>query len=214
MDQGKERLDFQEEHHAYWWDGMYYVPSVTQILDANEHVSKFCKSASHADKGKEIHDMISLFIDSKISKKRMMEESKNRLDVLSMLYREELNQFEEFCSNFTITFLSSEKTSYGYLHEGLGDIPDWAGTTDIIAMVNGEPAIIDVKTGASIPPHARLQTAAYVLSEFPLDYDSVQRFALRINTKTKKYKTVPYTNLEDYEEWRNECRRYHRNNPR
>ena len=223
MDGYGNRLTFDEQYHAYWWDGAIYVPSVTQIIDANGYTSDFCKSQSHADRGTDIHKMVQIEVGRRIfnkTVKQLKRESRVELDELTSKYPAEFDQFNQFCADYDLEFVGSEKKIHGslqlYEDNGLEYRPDWAGTNDITAVKRktDQYYLIDVKTGMQPPRGTYLQTAAYTISEFPIGYEDIKRMALKLHAKRKSYGTKPYDDRKDFSEWETEVRRYYKNNPR
>ena len=216
-DQG--RLVFDPQYHAYWWDGVIYVPSVTQILDSNGHTSKFCKSESHAIRGSEIHEMISIEVKRLIDGRSFTARLKSRQAELIAKHPVEFQQFQNFYRDFDLEFISSEEMVHGslqyYQDNGLPYLPDWAGTLDITAIQRktGKIYIPDIKTGKNPPAYTDLQTAAYTFSKYPIGYEDVQRMAIKLHAERKNYGTKPYNNQEDFYLWQLEVKRYQRNNP-
>jgi hypothetical protein len=214
----EDRLTFDPEYHAYWWDGSIYVPSVTQIGDANGYTSDFCKSKSHADRGTEIHEMVELEVIRQMDGRKLKGDSKFRLEILSTVYPKEYQQFIDFCSDYGIKFTQSEHVVHGslqyYKDNGQPYKPDWAGTKDLEGVgKNGQIYIIDIKTGKQPPPYTHLQTAAYTISSYPIGYEDIKRMALKLHADRKTYGTKPYDNTEDFHQWHLEVQRYLRNNP-
>lgn len=213
-------LKFDEVKHLYTWhtdETIVYVPSVTQILDANGHTSPFCKSREHAERGKQIHRLVEL---------HNLQLLHGMLDVFQQFEYEELklqhpiefNQYCEFLYDFDCIVLMTEKLIHGSL-AFYGDLedseycPNWAGMFDIALLARKTGAIyqVDVKTGKQPPASAALQTAAYTISEFPLEYLDIHRFCLMLHRDRKKYGTKPYNNQNDFTQWREECLRFQRN---
>jgi len=218
MDSDQVELVFDPKYHAYWW-GDKLVPSVTQILDSNGYTSDFCKSQSHADRGTEIHEMVSLEIKRIMNGRRHGKESKFRLLDLQQKYPDEFSQFTNFWQDFNLVFIASESMIHGSLQlfapDGKPYSPDWAGMIDFIAVgrKTNVTYFVDVKTGMQPPPHTPLQLAGYALGMYPIGYEEVKRLALKLHTKRKKYGTKPYENQGDFDQWLKEVARFKRNNP-
>lgn len=217
MDAG--HLKFDPNRHLYTWhtdETIIYVPSVTQILDANGHTSPFCKSREHAERGNQIHRLVELHniwtLHGILDVFQQIE-----CEELKLKYPIEFNQYCQFLYDFDCMVLQTEKLIHGSLafYGDLkdSDCPDWAGTFDIALLNRKTGAIyqVDVKTGKQAPASAALQTAAYTISEFPLEYLDIHRFCLMLHRDNKKYKTKPYDKPEDFEIWGEECRKFQRN---
>lgn len=70
-----------------------------------------------------------------------------------------LDQFKAWEAAFKPKYLYSEATIYNTLHR-------YAGSFDIVASINDENWMIDVKTGNNVYPETSLQLAAYAHGEF------------------------------------------------
>jgi hypothetical protein len=181
-------------------------------LGDNGHISDFCKSKPHADRGTEIHEMISLHIAGH------NQINSQRYHALGTEYPAELNQWKEFVSDTEFIVLHNELPIYGHTSYHLGaseddgDTPEWAGMLDLYGYFRkqGWNAVVDIKTGSSAPPHTALQTAAYAIGVDPMDYENTKRFSLRINGKGK-YKLKEYQDPGDYRRWVEEVKRWQRN---
>ena len=190
------------------------MPSVTQILDSNGFVSDFCKSTSHADRGTEIHEMIHLD-----SMERIEDTWSNNSRVFDLYnkYMDEWEQWRDFLKTSGFRPIESSFLVHGSvaLLEGRNVnpyIPDWCGEGDLLCVTpDNDYAIVDIKTGESVPPHTPLQTAGYSMGRFPMDYMDVKRYSLRITSKRKRFKLKEYEDPGDFDKWLQEVKRFHRN---
>ena len=62
--------------------------------------------------------------------------------------------FKDWCIEHAVIFVAAERKVYHWDH-------DYCGTLDLLAKVNGELAVIDIKTSKAIYTDYRLQIAAY-----------------------------------------------------
>lgn len=75
-----------------------------------------------------------------------------------------VHQFLAWCEDVQPTFHAQELTCWNERYA-------YAGTLDMIATVNGQRCIIDIKSGKGAYPEAALQMAAYAHSEFTMAAD-------------------------------------------
>lgn len=135
-------VEFIEEEHIYLIDGVI-VPSVTQILEKvfphkyegvpTEILNK------KAEYGTKVHKLIEVL--EKKKPKRPIAYLKRYYD-MDYIQEESIKQYLKFKEQYNIEILESEKV---VTYEN-----KFCGTLDIKAMVNGELAIIDIKTTAQL----------------------------------------------------------------
>lgn len=100
-----------------------------------------------------------------------------------------VKHFESWCLVNKPEFILCESTIYNRT-EG------YAGTLDFMAQIDGEPWIVDVKTGKSIYPEVALQLAAYSRGEF-VGKDNVESHVPKVqkagvlHIRPNGYKFVP-----------------------
>lgn len=149
-------LTFDEQNHIYRVQGVA-IPSVTQILVAEGFIDTSWFTEYGRDRGKYAHEAIKLYEQGSLD-----EES------LDPVLRPYLDAWKQF------------KTDTGYVSEVVEEplyspVYQYAGTPDNIGLLNGEPTVLDIKTGA-ISPWVALQLSAYeTLKKMCLD-----RVALRL----------------------------------
>ena len=131
-------LEFNEENHIYLKDGVI-LKSVTQILKElfplkYDGIPKEILE-NKSIYGTELHKFIEII--EKKKPKRPISYCKRYIKI--DIYQEQsLKDYLEIKKQYNIEVLESEKiVSYDY---------DYAGTLDIIALVNGKKSIIDIKT--------------------------------------------------------------------
>lgn len=72
----------------------------------------------------------------------------------------------------------------------------YAGTLDRYGWVNGERAIVDIKSGTKLFPSTGPQLAAYAQAHAPLSARSIKRYAVRLFPGG--YELKPYTSPTDW----------------
>lgn len=131
------------ENHEYFVDGVQY-PSVTQVLGAAGVYGdsmRFYDERSRI-RGKNVHRIIELHLKGILDKKTVDKRLKGYYDA-----------FQKFEAENEVVANEVEKV---VCNSGLMV----AGTVDFIGKLNGEPVIIDFKTGVPVPATA-LQLAGY-----------------------------------------------------
>lgn len=77
-----------------------------------------------------------------------------------------LNQLQRFLADFQPTIIAAETKVY---HRGASRSPipwAYAGTLDLLVRIDGETAVVDIKTGRNVWPEAALQINAYAYADF------------------------------------------------
>lgn len=190
-------IDFDPVSHRYSNGGLL-IPSVTSILTfMDQTATKFMRQTGAKERGTDVHKMLQdwdngLFVPFE-------------WDHLDEVF---LTQYRSFLEDYRLAFDGIEKIVY---HEEL----NYCGTVDRLGrewdLSNKERLFIcDFKTGTTVPPSARLQTAGYALAAFPNDYKEVERYSLHLNPKLKRYKIKAYQDPSDFIEWRILVREYHK----
>ena len=156
-----------------------WLPSVTTIIDACFPKSKFLidwqiekgKEESErikneaADEGTVVHEMA-----EKLSKGE-----KINTEFLSDKQTMCLMKFAEWVEEYKPTFLETEQK---VTHELLG----YAGTIDIVCMIDGEVWVVDLKTSSAIHKSHHLQVTAYAEARGGVAKCGI----LCLNAKTRK----------------------------
>lgn len=189
-------LTFNEELHEYRWNGKV-VPSVTSIINeflkvtiqgTDYHINRFTGTVvpsylmeEGAEKGKDIHKGTQIILQGGIDWNSLSEE-----------YTPPLKQFEKFLSDRNIQPLYTE---FQFYHPRYG----YAGTIDIIAIIEKALAFIDIKTGEC--PTVGWQTSAYEKGYCAQEKYTgrTARFALWLPKNGLKYKFEKLTNENDFE---------------
>lgn len=141
---GIEGLTFNRVKHSYAYNGVS-VPSVTTILKplndfgfVRGDVLEYAR-----DRGSAVHEAIELLAADDLDE--------DSLDPVILPY---LDGYRRFLADTGFVALASEQMVY---HSKFG----YAGTFDTIGILNKQRAVIDYKTGASLPISVGPQLAAY-----------------------------------------------------
>lgn len=149
-------LTFEPEEHKYFWDGKP-IPCVSDILTrvgfSNFEGMDKETLKLYADFGTEIHLCLEHYDNGVLD-----EENIDSIvhPILGYTGRPYIKRWQWFLEKYKVTILEVEKhvVSLDYWY---------AGTFDRMAIVDGELAIVEIKTGHVKKSH-RLQTAAYSLA--------------------------------------------------
>jgi len=173
-------IRFDEEKHQYW-DGGQLIPSVTQILKPVSPNFGFV-----VPEKLEQARLLGSAVDSAITlhEQKVLDESS-----LVPVVREYLNAWIEFK---TLSGWITSAVQERVYHRAVG----YAGTLDIRGMLNGRPAVIDVKRTFVMPASVGPQTAAYAKA-LGSDHD---RFALHLKPRNSKSLWV-LERLDDPTDW-------------
>jgi hypothetical protein len=192
-------LTFNEELHEYRWNGVI-VPSVTTLINewikvtiqgTDYHVNRFTGTVvpsylmeEGAEKGKDLHDGAELIL-------------KGGIDwyALDPDYVKPLQQFEKFLSDFDIHPLYAE---YRFYHPKMG----YAGTIDIIAIIEKALSFIDIKTG--LCETVGIQTSAYEAGYCAQEkyIGRTARYALWLPKTGNKYKFEKLNDPGDFDKFK------------
>ncbi len=171
-------LVFNAEDHSYVMDGIQ-LPSVTTILKGAGVIDGRWFNPAATDRGFKVHQMLEFFDD----------ESLDESDIDDQLLPY-LDGWRNFREETSLRIIDIEKAVW---HPSL----NYAGTVDRFGLINGEPHIIEIKTGQPAKWHS-LQTAAYEACYQKLPYYQSQhesremkRIAVYLNEK-KKYKVIEH----------------------
>lgn len=129
-----KEIEYVEEGHVYLYKGLYIVPSVTQILekifpDKYKNVPRetLMRKASY---GKTMHEYIEQYEKGIITIK------------LNYIQEASFGQYLRLKDKYNIQVLEQEQIVH------YKDV--YAGTFDMIALVNGKKYLIDIKTTAKL----------------------------------------------------------------
>lgn len=178
-----KELEFREIGHVYTLNGAI-IPSVSKIIEPVSATTYGSIPTSvlqkAADKGTAVHEAIERF---------------NEIGIMDI--EEELCGYTEAY----VRWFESEKPEvlaceYRFYHK----IMRYAGTADLIAIINGELWLVDYKTSYSLATkNYRLQMEAYVQALATQGIDIKGKLILHLK-KDGSYETVKYP-VKDAEAW-------------
>lgn len=139
-----EGLAFDAETHRYTFEGKPY-PSVTRVLRLIEDFTGVPAEALDfaAQRGIAVHDACAYDDLGDLAD-----------DTVDEIVRPYLDAWRSFKADAAFEPIEIELP---VVHGGL----EYAGTLDRVGLVNGKPAVIDIKTGSVLPLGAGPQLAAY-----------------------------------------------------
>lgn len=199
-------LRFEDVAHCYTWNGTP-VPGVTSILKqlakpalinwaagmSSEHVlSNFREGMSRNDmellcrEAKGAHNRVRDKAANTGSRVHSYVESLFKGRELPRIEEEQaqnaIKAFEAWLKTVSINVLDSERILFSKEHW-------YAGTTDIIAEINGQLTIADIKTSSGIYDDMWMQLAAYThaLEEMDPSYTIKQWLIIRLDKKTGQF---------------------------
>lgn len=173
-------LNFNPDTHVYWvdMDGQIEpVPSVTTINRELLNLDFSFIDPFYLDRGVQVHKAIEIWLENDLDE--------SSLEPRLVPY---LNAFKKFMKQTKFKLTASEKIVWCKKL--------WvAGTIDLIGELQGNPVLIDIKTGGK-QNHYHLQTAGYaILNETP----TIKRFCLHLNKEKENFKLEPHPNSKDVE---------------
>ena len=208
---GKE-LTFDEKEHAYTWGGLF-VPGVTSILkvldkpalmpwaigvtrdywleavsSGRNDYQKIHKESWSASKriskdaaniGKNVHEYAECFFKNQSLPELLTDQAKLGVEA-----------FHKWLDAHKIEVISSERKVFSKEYY-------YAGTCDLVAKIDGELCVGDIKTSSGIYPEMRLQTAAYQKAlEEELGEKFPSRWIIRFDKKTGNFEVKQFRNFE------------------
>lgn len=189
-------LTFDEATHTYRYQGVI-VPGVTTILgdfikvainDIPYHVGRnsgvviASSVMEHAGAvGTDLHSGCQLIANGGID-----------WDALDGAYVGPLREFEKWLEDLKPQILFTECPFYSIRY-------GYAGTIDIIAMINGKLCFIDIKTGASSSVGPQLSAYQHGWCEQERYTATTQRWVLRIPKDGSPYKFEKLTGFRDWD---------------
>ena len=168
-------IKFEEATHKYTVDGTV-MRSVTQILDQQGYISKFCKNKEASERGSRWHKLLENY-----DKGRLI------LDLLSGEEKQVVTYYSDFLKEVDPKFSHIE---HPVCRLDLG----YAGLVDRLSEIC--TCIADIKTGTSVPDSGKLQTAGYAVGAFNDPY-SVERYCIHINPRKRKKAAIKYYHDKD-----------------
>lgn len=180
--------------HIYRVDGQV-TPGVSEILQASGKVTKFYKGTEARERGTEIHKLLEDYDNGELFPLQW--------EHLDPCYLTEYKSFiHGLMANYCL--ISAERLFY---HNEL----NYCGKLDreFIHKVTGARAVVDIKTGTTLPGFTALQLAAYAMGLHPFDYLKVERIALHLHPKNKTYRIKEFNDPKDFHEWERIVKQYH-----
>jgi len=170
-------LTFDPEKHVYCLDGQQ-VPSVTQILRTLGIIDTRWATEHALERGTAVHQAIQFLVEDDLDWSTVTPEIAPYLDA-----------FWQFAGDVELQVNDTEMIVYSPTHR-------YAGRLDLLATVQGERAIIEIKTGKALD-WVNLQLAAYAMC-----YDGVlpARFCLELRANGT-YRLTEHRKPTDLSEW-------------
>lgn len=184
------RCEFEPVEHRYTRNGLIY-PSVTQII-SDAGLTPDYPPGEHAARGTKLHELTAIYDNGNLDVDawRQMDTKKDEFWQLSGYFDGYLRFLQEMKTEWTWIESAFVSLAHGY-----------AGTVDRFGLINGQPAVLDLKTSAGAPPRTTgLQTAGYamlILGPNARDH-AARRFALHLK-RTGDYRLIEYDNPADYD---------------
>ena len=146
---------------------------------------------SAGEKGSKVHLAIQDLIAGKEIRMENSYPNPNTgiLEELKLEEYECVMSFKDFVITMKPEFLASEIAVFNEEYT-------YAGTGDIIAKIDNDIVVIDIKTGSSIWPESELQVSSYFHSDDVRKFKANKLAILQVNYKLNKNKWK-YTELED-----------------
>lgn len=175
------KLDFDPAHHEYKLDGRF-VPSVTKVLEPLDLLDGIPLPTLQAagELGRRVHEAVGMLM------KRVLEW--RTLDTALVPY---CQAAQKFCDETGFKVLRVESR--------MGD-PElrFAGTLDLMGVLQGKTSIIDWKSSSVMPRTVALQTAAYDhLHRRNLGGRPMQRYGVQL-LPNGQYRVWHYEDTRDW----------------
>lgn len=173
-------LTFDQPTHAYAWNGVR-IPSVTQILQPLMDFSMVHPDvlAAAQEFGTFVHATCELYDLGQLDE-----------DELDPQLRPYLAGWKKFCSDSGAEWDVIELAEY---HEKHG----YAGTADRKGIAFAGPAVVDIKTAATLSPAVGLQLAAYKNLGATASLPKTKRYALQLRDDGN-YRCTEYSDPSDW----------------
>ena len=156
-----------DESHQYWW-GDTYVPGVNEILRATGLVNTDYFTEEGAARGKRRHLLVEDY-----------DKGEADWDGLDPDDSHILIGYQEFLEETGFVVQANELPLYHPVFH-------YAGTLDKVGVLDDKTTVLDVKTGSSVGPWAKIQVALYALA-YAHTFDSpIPRMGILHLRKAKK----------------------------
>lgn len=167
-------LIFDQVGHLYTIDGRT-IPSVTTVIDEMMATDKQWFRKHHRDRGSSIHSLVrQIAWLEHPSSENEWDETADTPGIVPCG-----RAFRRFCRETGFQVTHTEQSLYS-------ESMRVAGTLDLVGILGGKVALIDVKSG-SVPPTVDLQTAAYqrlVLDSMGIKVDA--RYSLKLRAESER----------------------------
>lgn len=178
-------LTFHESAHQYFWNDKPVI-NVTRVLEPLCDYSMIPAATLETaqQKGVAVHKMVELDCKGEID-----EGDENSLPAWM---RPALVQWRKFVVDCNFEMLESERRVFHPTYH-------YAGTLDLLGLMHGEYALIDIKRSFYAGPVIGLQTAAYLDAYGTVEKGTkkAKRYALRLN-ETGPYRLEPFEDKSDF----------------
>lgn len=171
-------LTLNKETHTYTV-GKAVIPSVTQILAATRFFDQRFYTEYAATRGSYIHKATELYDRRELDEETLDDELRGYLAAWKL-------------------FLSQVKPAFapgGIEKRGYSEIYGFAGTVDRVGAIDGNRAVIEIKSGMKLAAHA-IQLAGYTILLDPIDYRGIRRYSVYLK-QDGFYSLEQYTDKND-----------------
>ena len=177
-------VKFNACKHQYTSDGEI-IPSVTQVLSSLHDFSSISPDVleNAKQRGTAIHAMVDMYINKK-------------LDIASLDVRlhGRLAAWIEFTNLYKPKIIGCEKLVYSAKH-------GFAGTLDIVCLLEGKLTLIDIKSSKAAASTAGLQLAGYQIAYEEMSGVKVSRRMAVILKDDGKFEVLEYKSKLDKKEF-------------
>lgn len=182
-------FSFDESLHLYTDENGLVLPSVTQVLKANGFINFDGIPPAVLERKRKLGSLV-----HKVTELYDRNEELSCFEIPDAVL-EYVEGYVNFRADSGFVPELIEQRMLGEIHGMV-----YGMTPDRVGLLNGEPHILELKTGATEHPAWGLQLAGYDLglNKKP----SLQRAALQLGPKfTRGYKLFPYPEPTDYQIW-------------
>ena len=185
LEQRAAVVDFDADRHLYWW-GEQCLPSVTSVLEYAGFTNHEFACPEARDRGSRVHSAIADMEAYGLT-------AEEAAEILPEDERGYLQTYATFKAETGFQVIASEQRV-------LGEVPSvflnsqiyYAGTADLIGVMDEQIAVVDFKTSAKLQKHVGYQLAGYSMA---LQLPQALRFGLRLD-RSGEYSNK--THLREY----------------
>jgi len=175
-------MKFDPDRHEYSEDDGTLIPGVTTILKAAGVIDDRWYNAEARDRGSAVHALCERYANGERSDKHGR----------YMAGLEYVRGFAEWLAVYGVYAEAAECRVYGKINGKA-----YAGTFDLLAIINGKRVLVDIKTGAKAKWHP-VQLAAYAMARPVVDGVIQDRqvnpdalAVLYLQPETYRYEKIP-----------------------